>query len=335
VRKFTVMLLLLASTAGAKDILWRDPGRVEDRDLRRGPAGPENAPRAPFRFVDEDTSGTSPKLKLKDADGREYVAKFGHEAKPDTFGSRLAWALGYTAEPNYYVPDGIVIFSHDVQRTSGAVNGDGVFHDGRFQLRAKYPVFVKDSNWRWDQNPFIGTPELAGLKILMMLLSNWDDKDERDAVKRGANTAMFQAGGERRYFIDDWGGAMGSWGNYFTRSKWNPGDFQSQSADFVRRNGDEIEWGYRGQHSELMKERIRISDVRWLMQYLGRISDQQLRDGLLASGANAAEADVFTSALRTRIEALRKIAGDGVPEPTATGAIPYARRTLVDSTRRN
>src|SRR4029079_15268695 len=119
-----------------KDAIWHDPGRVEDIDLRRGTAGPENAPRPPFRFVEEDLAGTSPKLKLKDADGREYVAKFGHEAKPDTFGSRLAWALGYYSEANYYVPDGIVIFSHDVKRTSGAVNPDGVFHDGRFQFRA-------------------------------------------------------------------------------------------------------------------------------------------------------------------------------------------------------
>ena len=45
--------------------------------------------------------------------------------------------------------------------------------------------------WAWHDNPFVGTPELNGLKILMMLMSNWDNKDVRD-VARGSNTAIFE-----------------------------------------------------------------------------------------------------------------------------------------------
>ena len=33
------------------------------------------------------------------------------------------------------------------------------------------------------------------------------------------------------YFIDDWGGAMGRWGKYFTRSKWNADSFLKQRFD--------------------------------------------------------------------------------------------------------
>ena len=64
----------------------------------------------------------------------------------------------------------------------------------------------------WNDNPFLGSRELHGLKILVMLLSNWDTKDRRDAA-RGSNTAIFErrVGGwrhEARYLITDWGGSI-------------------------------------------------------------------------------------------------------------------------------
>ena len=46
----------------------------------------------------------------------------------------------------------------------------------------------------------------------MMLLSNWDDKDIRDAHRRGTNTAIYRDGNRYLFFIDDWGGSMGHWG---------------------------------------------------------------------------------------------------------------------------
>jgi len=46
--------------------------------------------------------------------------------------------------------------------------------------------------------------------------------------------------------------------------------------------------------------------VAWLVRYLGRINDEQLRAGLLASGATSEEAGCFTAAIRDRIEQLRR-----------------------------
>jgi hypothetical protein len=43
------------------------------------------------------------------------------------------------------------------------------------------------------------------------------------------------------------------------------------------------------------------------MQYLGRITDAQIRIGLKASGASPDQEDCFTRELRARIEQLRKI----------------------------
>jgi len=69
-----------------------------------------------------------------------------------------------------------------------------------------------------------------------------------------------------------------------------------------------VRFGYQGQHTEDFKSRIGVEDVQWLMQYLGRITDAQIRAGLLASGATREEEQCFTRALRDRIEQLRNIA---------------------------
>ena len=288
-------------------VLWHDPGAIETLDFRNGIGGPELAPKAPFTFVDEDPSGSTPKIKVKDANGRSWVVKFGQEASPDTFCTRLAWALGYYVEPTYYVEDGTVENVGALKRAHGEVDANGHFQAGRFQLRAAEPKFLKYITWSWTDNPFIGTPEFSGLKVLMMLLSDWDNKDARDAEKRGTNTAIYQQGKLLYYFIDDWGGAMGRWGKYFTRNKWNADSFLKQSDGFVTMKGGELRWGYVGQHSSLLKEGVQPEDIRWLMQRLGRVTDDQLKEGLLSSGASPEETEKYVKALRIRIGALQKI----------------------------
>ncbi len=93
-------------------------------------------------------------------------------------------------------------------------------------------------SWAWNDNPFVGTRELNGLKILMMLLSNWDNKDVRD-VSRGSNTAIFEyrtakGGREARYLIIDWGAALGAWGgNVIQRGRWDAEAFAAQNEQLI------------------------------------------------------------------------------------------------------
>jgi hypothetical protein len=288
-------------------VLWHDPGAVETLDFRYGIGGEEMAPKPPFTFADEDSSGTTPKIKVKDANGRSWVVKFGEEASPDTFCTRLAWALGYYVEPTYYVEDGVIEGIGKLQRAQKDIGPDGKFQAGRFQLRTSEPKFLKYITWSWQDNPFLGTPEFGGLKIVMMLMSNWDNKDARDAEKRGTNTGIYQQGKLLYYFIDDWGGAMGNWGKYFTRSKWNAGSFLKQSDDFVSMKDGKLRWGYVGQHSSLLKEGVTLEHVRWLMPQLSRVTDDQLRAGLASSGATPEETEKYVKALRLRIDALAKL----------------------------
>jgi hypothetical protein len=47
--------------------------------------------------------GTNPKIKVRDAEGDRWTVKFGGENHSDVFASRVLNALGYTAEPSYFV----------------------------------------------------------------------------------------------------------------------------------------------------------------------------------------------------------------------------------------
>jgi hypothetical protein len=45
-----------------------------------------------------------------------------------------------------------------------------------------------------------------------------------------------------------------------------------------------------------------VADVQWLLQYLGKITDAQLRIGLEASGASPEETASYARSLRQRIQ---------------------------------
>jgi hypothetical protein len=309
----------------SKAVLWQDPGQVELRDLRYGPGARDLEPRAPFTFEKEDLSGTNPKVRVHDVAGRTWVIKFGAEARPDVFSSRLAWAVGYYAEPNYYLEGETLLGAHDLDRADKYIDGNGRAKGGRFQLRTKDPEFMAGYSWGWDQNPFSGTAQMNGLRLLMMLASNWDDKDIRDdkggvtqpfrdvaqAMRQGTNNAIMRDGGRYMFFIDDWGASMGRWGGFPARSKWDSDGFLEESGDFVRgvRDG-QVEFGFKALHTKSLAAGIRVSDVSWLMQYLGRLTDGQLTAGLAASGATPEVASCYTKALRMRIRQLEQV-GNG------------------------
>jgi hypothetical protein len=293
------VLVFGSATAAAGSVeprLWRNPGTIEALELYHGPGGRSLAPRAPFRYIGDSRGGTSKKMLVRDSRNRIWDVKFGAEVKPEVFATRIAWALGYYADPTYFVRRGRI--------------GRRAFRNARFELRDPDLKFRPDLRWTWRKNPFAGTREMNGLRMLVMLLSDWDNKDARDI---GSNTGILQRrrGGstENIYFVTDWGASMGRWGGFFTREKWSCKDFAEQSVEFVRGVDDgEVEWGFKGKHSGDFKDDITISDVRWFMSYLGRLRDSQIRTALRASGASPAETRCFAASLRRRIAQLRRVA---------------------------
>ena len=67
-----------------KPLLWADPGAVEKLDLASGVGGRTGAPKPPFTFLQESLSGSNPKVRVKDANGVEWTAKFGTEVNAET-----------------------------------------------------------------------------------------------------------------------------------------------------------------------------------------------------------------------------------------------------------
>lgn len=305
------------STGPEEHVLWTDPGDPSTLDLRYGIGGKERQPQPPFRFLNEDTSGTIAKVNVMDANGRTWNVKWGHEARASAFCTRLIWACGYVTEPEYLVENGQIDGARKLQRAASHLSGKGAFTNGRFQLRSDSPKYLEGKTWSWAKNPFVGTHEFQGLKILMLLVSNWDSKDSRDAknhMRSNTNLAIFEdsSGGKKRFLYadDDWGASMGKWGGTFTWTKWDCKGFADQTKDFVKREADgSLDWGFNGKHHDDLTGDISAADIQWLLKYLGRITDEQLRAGLSASGATPEETECYAGALRQRIDALESLAG--------------------------
>ena len=334
-RKIQLLLLILATlSAGAflgareqsklemlppgEHVLWRDPGDASTLDFQDGIGGKENRPQPPFFFVSEDMSGTTAKINLTDSRGVKWNVKWGREGRASVFCSRLLWACGYYVTPEYFVENGRIENVRDLKRAKSNVSADGSFEGARFQLRTSSPKYLRDQSWTWSKNPFAGTRELNGLKVLMLLLSNWDGKDARNVVsdpkggfQMDTNLAIFadDSSGARRYLYtdDDWGASMGKWGGVVGRSKWDCKGFADQTSRFLKLQADgSVDWGYDGKHRKDITEEIKPADIQWLLTYLGKITDKQIRSGLAASGATPDEIDCYSQNLLKRIELLQQ-----------------------------
>lgn len=315
-------------------LLWRDPGDVAALDLAIGPGGPDSDPTPPFRFIEEHLSGSQPCVSVQDARARRWRVKWGEEVRSENFAVRLVWACGFFAETTYFVPSGQIEGASALKRAQGCIDEECRFSDARFELDDPHVrKLFEEHSWAWNDNPFLGTPTLHGLKVLVMLLSDWDTKDRRD-VARGSNTAIFEHRigrwrREARYLITDWGGSMGRWGsNLVTRGRWDPAGFEAQTPEFITAlEEDAVRFGYVGQRTADVAVGITVEDISWLYRYLGRITDNQLRSALRASGANEQETQQFTRALRARIVQLGRVCGtirSDAERPS--GAVPSAAR---------
>jgi hypothetical protein len=299
---------LFCLTAVARPIIWQDPGDISQWDFAGDLGAAVRPPQPPFTFVSEDLSGTQPKIFVRDSAGTSWNVKFGYEVKGESFCWRVVRACGYFAEPSFFIVEGQVQGLRPLQRGGDWIHSDGHFTNARFQYRDANWKFLSGQSWRWNDPRFAGSSELSGLKLLIMLFSNWDNKDSRVGA-HGSNTAIFQRGTERFYAFTDWGSGMGRWGSTTGQTDWRCEDFTAQTGGFVKgvKEG-RVVFGYEGNINQGFENNIPPTHVAWLLQYLGRITDAQLLAGLKASGGTDAEADCFVRALRSRIDQLRSLA---------------------------
>ena len=283
-----------SSLPAGKPVLWEQVN-IADRDLFNGPGGEAMQPDlSKVEFIEEDTSGHNKKYRIRDAKGMEWVAKLGSEAQPETAAVRILYGLGYKTEITYLVP-------------TLTIPGKGTFKNVRLEAR---PDNVKRvGEWKWTSNPFVGTKELQGLKMMMVFLTNWDVLDMQNEI--------LHTDGENQYIVSDLGSTFGKLGNNnlpviyrFGRKVGSPRAYaRTKFVKEVERG--QVKLAYKGKNRKLFKS-FTVSEARWLLEQLSRLSDEQIRDAFRAANYSPADIESYTRAVRRKIDELERAVGSNL-----------------------
>ncbi|HYJ92344.1 MAG TPA: hypothetical protein VEV84_13620 [Pyrinomonadaceae bacterium] len=284
-------------TATGTPVLWHG-GNVGSRDLFNGPGGDSMKPDlSNITFIEREKTGHNKKYRIKDGSGHIWVAKPGSEARPETAAVRLLYGLGYETEINYLVPE-------------MTIPSVGALKNVRLEAR---PDGVKRlDEWSWKSNPFVGTNELQGLKIMQVFMTNYDLLDLQNKVLKvdGPN------GPELHYIISDLGSTFGRFGSnnlpiFFRLGRANDKPQIWNKAKFIKgvKNG-RIQFATTGMKSRALVKDISIEQGRWLFNQLSQLSDEQLRGAFRAANYSPAEIDLLLAGIKRRIDELDRATSD-------------------------
>ena len=291
-------------------VLWRQPDDIRTRNLFFGPGGSAGLPRAPFRFIEEDKGGSSPKFVVTDARGTRWKVKIGKEAKTETAATRLLWAAGYFTDVTYYLSQVRVAGLPKLSRGREFVSPGGLVHSARFEREMK-----KADDWSWFDNPFVGTREFNGLRVLVALVNNWDLKQSNNAVYN-------LRGQELRYVVSDLGATFGKTGGDWSRSKGDLEDYLESpfieevnptTVDLVMDSRPPLLYAVavpyfvKRTRMEKVGEDIPRGHARWIGQWLARLSDAQIRDAFRGAGFAPHEVTAYASKVHQRINQLSRL----------------------------
>lgn len=282
------------SVPTGKAILW-EPVNTRSLDLYNGPGGSEMKPDlSSIKFIKEEKRGHNKKFRISDGSGRIWIAKLGSEARPETAAVRLLYGLGYKTEINYLVP-------------SLTIPGKGTFNNVRLEAR---PEGVKRvGEWKWRSNPFVGTKELQGLKIMMVFMTNWDLLDLQNEI--------LHTNGENHYIVSDLGATFGRLGNnnlpiFFRLGRQTGSPKHYIKTRFVKGvERGEVKFAFKGKGRSLMKG-ITVAEARWLSNLLNKLSDQQIRDIFRAANYAPGEVELFAKAVKNKIDELDRAVGSNL-----------------------
>ena len=264
---------------------------IANRDLFYGPGGREMEPDlSKITFIKEEKGGHNKKYRIKDGAGRVWVAKLGREARPETAAVRLMWALGYKTEIVYLVP-------------TLTIPGQGTFKDVRLEARPENVERL--GNWSWKSNPFMGTNEFQGLKIMMVLIHNWDIVD----VNNTLIGTIGRSGNELHYMVGDLGSTFGRLGNnnfpVFYRLGRSTGKPNHYAKSILVREVEDgkIELSYKGKLRGIFNN-ITVPQGRWLADLLLQLDDRQIEDAFRAANYSPSDIETYRKAIRAKINEL-------------------------------
>jgi hypothetical protein len=299
-------------------MLWRQPTDIASRDLLNGAGGQAHAPKSTtFTFVKEDLDGTAPKYVVKDDDGVKWKIKLGAEAKPETAATRFVWAVGYFANEDYFLPNlHIKELPSHLHRGQNLIGPGGSVQNAR--LKREPEDEKKGGVWRWKHDPFVGTREYNGLRVLMAVINNWDLKDVNNAIYQNRDDQ------EQMYLVSDVGATFGTTGvvrnlknargnlKAYGRSRFIT-KTTSTKVDFAT-PGRPTFWLVVNPPRFFMRMSLRSighnvprADAKWMGDLLGGLSPQQIRDAFRGAGYSPEEVEGFARTVEGRIAALRAL----------------------------
>ena len=307
----------VASVAKTTKVLWKDPVDIRSRDLFYGPGGQDGQPKEPFTFIEEDRGGTNPKFDVRDTAGVKWKVKLGLEARPETVATRLMWAVGFVTNENYFLRETAVQnMPRHLERGQNLVGRNGTIEAARLQrpLQGK-----KVGNWDWKHNPFVGTREFNGLRVMMALLSNWDLRKVNNAiyVDSRENDPEF-------YEVSDLGSSFGKTGESYRSSKSKNNLHAYQNAKFISKvSATRVSFNFPTHFPFLyilnlphfisqfrhrwVGKNIPRSDVRWVAGLLSQLSHKQICDAFRAGGYSPDQVEAFAAAVEKRIAQLKEL----------------------------
>jgi hypothetical protein len=303
-------------SSSVANAIWHDPGDIKSKDLLSGPGGEKHRPQLPLKFLKEDKHGQNSKFDVEDANGTKWKAKLGIEAQPEVVATRLLWAIGYFTNENYFIPDlEVKDLSDHLHRGQGHVISPGHLDGARLQRHRGDEK--KEANWNWRHNPFVGTREFNALRVMMVLLSNWDLKDENNGI-------FTDKDGQQQYLVTDVGTAFGASGKHWTEAASKNNLKEYRKARFISRVApDYVDFNFPRRppllhllvlpsyihqvHMRWVGNRIPRSDAKWLGGLLAQLSPDQLLDAFRAGGYPPGKAAAFTKVVQARITELNQL----------------------------
>jgi hypothetical protein len=273
-------------------LMWREPVDIATRDLYLGSGGEALKPDlSSVTLIKEETGGYSTKYRVRDGSGREWLAKVGKEAQPETAAVRLMWGVGFFSDIDYLVPS---------VRIEGL---NKTLENVRFGARPK--EIKRVDLWEWASNPFAGKREFQGLKIMMALLNNWDIKDDNNTILAVRND---NGEYELRYIVHDLGATFGKSGGAFwtiTRSRNDPAGYVKATLIEKVKNG-RVDFRYDGKRNKLFDD-ITVDDAKWMGHWLSQLSDQQIEDAFRAANYSPEDVKLLAGAFGERIKELTEL----------------------------
>lgn len=310
------------TAAQPEAVLWHNPVDIASRNLFYGPGGQSDTPPATFVFEKEDRKGSNPKFIVRDSSGVRWTLKLGPEARPETAASRLVWAVGYFANEDYFLPEArIEGLPPKLHRGQKYIEPGGLVRNARMKRHLEGEKEI--DYWHWKHNPFTRTKELNGLRVMMVLINNWDLKDDNTSIyqeKNGEGSGVPQ----QIYMVSDLGSSFGTTGQSWTDAK-TKGNLKSYShSKFVsKETPDYIDFDVPTRpalnylfvlheyiidlRSHWIGRHIPRADVRWIGQVLVRLSPSQISDAFRAAGYSPEEVEGFTQVVERRIALLDKM----------------------------